>query len=202
MNRLMDKKPHCIERYKQAGVSLIEILITTLILGIGLLGVAALQVSSVSSNMEGFYTSQATSIAEDLASRIRAAKVITSMPDPDPAKWPDVIMDHQTYIANYISAVPYSCDAVTVCRNATANCGFNEMVAYDKWEVCNIAKDTLPDGKIRVNNSLAGSRLTIVVDWNPASERADIGNLKNVNANCNLLINDAERNCVIMEMLP
>ena len=44
-------RSHCnrsyLQRYRQQGIALIEILISVLVLGIGLLGIAALQSSSV-----------------------------------------------------------------------------------------------------------------------------------------------------------
>jgi len=188
---------------KQAGVSLIEVLITTLILGIGLLGVAALQVSSVTSNQEGFFASQATSIAEDLSSRIRGGKLITMSPNPA------VQIPHAVYIANYVNAGAYACGGAPArfCRNddaaAAQNCTLQELVAFDQWEMCTIAEDTLPQGEVRVLNLPAGSRrLTVVVDWDSASEREDVGTLKNVNTNCEGLTGSADRNCVIVELLP
>lgn len=189
--------------HKQSGVSLIEILITTLILGIGLLGVAALQVSSISSNQEGFFTSQATSIAEDLASRIRSGKLITMTPDPNAR------IDHATYIANYVNAGAINCGAAParICRNdganAANNCTLAEISTFDQWEACSIAEATLPQGEVRIVNQPPGSRrLSIVVDWDSASERADMGNLKNVNVNCAAITNNADRNCIIVELLP
>ena len=60
---------------KVNGVSLMEVLVTTLVLGIGLLGVAALQITSLNSNQEGYFRSQATEIAESLASKMRTARM-------------------------------------------------------------------------------------------------------------------------------
>jgi len=190
---------------KQKGVSLIEILITTLILGVGLLGVAALQVSSLTGNQEGFFTSQATSIAEDLASRIRSAKFVTMTANAP--------LLHADYIANYVNADddPLACDAAAAkaCFGSadTAQCTIAEIAAYDNWDVCTNAKNTLPNGKVYVVNKPVGSRrLTIVVDWDSISERKDVGNVKNINAQCNKdgagITGSDVRNCVIVEILP
>jgi len=183
--------------FKQMGVSLIEILVTVLILGIGLLGVAALQVSSLSSNQEGFFTSQATSIAEDIASRMRATKVITMIPNAP--------IDHASLIANYRNDAAIACNAVPkVCRESagqTASCTLPEISTYDKYEICTIAQETLPGGQVRIVGSV-GSRLTIVVDWDSATARTDIGNRANVNSNCLALTGSAERNCILMEIVP
>lgn len=188
----------------QSGVSLIEILVTTLILGIGLLGVASLQVASISSNQEGFFSSQATSIAEELSSRIRASKVAEMVPGST--------LDHNTYIANYVDAAAYTCaaDPALNCRanlgavpNVACSDGVNDladMTTFDKWDMCKIAENTLPGGKVRVLGS--GWRLSIVVEWDAAKARSDLGQKTNVNASCNAIIGDAEKNCVILEILP
>jgi type IV pilus assembly protein PilV len=57
---------------KQKGFSLLEVMIAVLILGIGLLGMAAMQAVALSSNQEAQFRLQALAIAEDLASRMRA----------------------------------------------------------------------------------------------------------------------------------
>ncbi len=182
---------------KQSGVSLIEILVTVLILGIGLLGVAALQISSTSSNMEGFFQSQATSIAEDAASRLRASKMITILPGST--------TDQGTYIANYITAGALGCAKPTqFCRRdgATAadNCSLAELAAFDKWELCDTASNTLPEGKVYILGNV--SRVTIAVEWASAKARADMGQIDNLNNNCNAITGNADRNCVIVELVP
>ncbi len=193
---------------RQHGVSLIEILITVLILGIGLLDVASLQIASVSSNQEGFFQSQATSIAEDWASRIRSAKPAEMAP------WSP--MDHALYIANFASAGAYACSgsAPTVnCKTsegvaASAACSDGsgdllDLVNSDKWDICEIASNTLPDGKVRVLSS-GNMRLSIIVDWAAVSARQDLGQQTNVNDFCSAApINIAAgRNCIMMEIIP
>jgi len=189
---------------KQTGVSLIEILVTTLVLGIGLLGVASLQVASVSSNQEGFFTSQATSIAEELAGRIRASKMAKMVPE--------TLLNHPAYIANYVDVNAYTCNAAPVlfCRanlgaEPAAGCSdgvddLTDMITFDKWDICKIAENTLPGGKVRVLSS--DWRLSVVVEWDSAKARSDLGQEKNINNNCAAAIANDEKNCVILEILP
>ena len=54
-----------------AGFTLIEVLITFLIMAIGLLGLAGLQVNTLSSQFETYQRAQAILLAEDMANRIR-----------------------------------------------------------------------------------------------------------------------------------
>lgn len=59
-------------RVAQSGFTLIEVLVASLILAIGLIGVAGLQAMSLKNNQSAFMRSQATALAYDLADRMRA----------------------------------------------------------------------------------------------------------------------------------
>jgi len=57
---------------QQAGVSLIEVLITIIIMAIGLLGIAGLQNTSLKFSYESYLRTQGSFLAYDLIDRIRA----------------------------------------------------------------------------------------------------------------------------------
>ncbi len=57
---------------RQSGFTLIEVLVSVLVLAIGLVGVAALQGVSLQNTQSAFMRSQATALAYDLADRMRA----------------------------------------------------------------------------------------------------------------------------------
>lgn len=57
---------------RQTGFTLLEVLIAVLILAVGLLGFAGLQLSSINNNQEAALQSQALAVANDLTSRMRA----------------------------------------------------------------------------------------------------------------------------------
>jgi len=54
------------------GFSLIEVLVSVVVLSIGLLGLAALQVSGLRVGQSSFYRAQAAQFATDMADRLRA----------------------------------------------------------------------------------------------------------------------------------
>jgi len=54
------------------GMTLIEVLVTLVITSVGLLGVAALQLTTVRNNYDAFVRSQASTLATDMLDRIRA----------------------------------------------------------------------------------------------------------------------------------
>lgn len=63
---------NCTKRNAQRGFTLIETLVTILILSLGLLGFAGLLTKSIVANRQAFYRSQATFLAHDIAERMRA----------------------------------------------------------------------------------------------------------------------------------
>lgn len=61
-----------MRRKHQSGFSLLEVLVTILILAIGLLGLAGLIASSMRNNHGAFYRTQAVWLAYDISDRMRA----------------------------------------------------------------------------------------------------------------------------------
>ncbi len=57
---------------RQSGFSLIEVLVSVLLLSVGLIGVAGLQAASLSNNQSSFMRSQATALVYDFADRMRS----------------------------------------------------------------------------------------------------------------------------------
>jgi type IV pilus assembly protein PilV len=60
------------EASHQRGATLIEVLVAVLILSVGLLGLAGLQMTALKSNHSAYYRSQATVLAYDIIDRMRA----------------------------------------------------------------------------------------------------------------------------------
>jgi type IV pilus assembly protein PilV len=56
----------------QAGMTLVEVLVTLVLISVGLLGVAALHIASLKSNQEAYVRSQASVLAGDILDRMRA----------------------------------------------------------------------------------------------------------------------------------
>lgn len=72
-----------ISRSKNAGFSLIEVLVTIVILIIGLLGLAGLQGRALTSQMEAYQRSQALILLKDMADRINANRKNASLYEAD-----------------------------------------------------------------------------------------------------------------------
>ena len=70
---------------RQRGISLIEVLVSTLILAIGLVGVAGLQAFALKNNQSAQMRSQASALAYDLADRMRGNVAAANAGLYDPA---------------------------------------------------------------------------------------------------------------------
>jgi type IV pilus assembly protein PilV len=68
----MTRRKPGLPRRRHDGFTLIESLVALLVLSIGLLGVAAMQLSSLQANNGAFQRTQATFLAQDIADRMRA----------------------------------------------------------------------------------------------------------------------------------
>ena len=132
---------------KNRGFSLLEVMVAVVVVGIGLLGVAKLQVTALQNSSHAGYRSNATDIASSIAERIKA----------------NIGSDN-----NYVSAVIGACPAMpTRCAMppdgslADANdCTGADMATYDLWEVrcLNGVKNILPEGTVSI--TCADSDLT------------------------------------------
>jgi type IV pilus assembly protein PilV len=97
----------------QKGFTLIEVLISALILAVGLLGVAALQTQGLKHNVSAMYRTQAVQFSNDIIDRIRANPT-----------------------GSYAVALASSPIAATNCSSSTAACTVATMAQYDltQWK--------------------------------------------------------------------
>ncbi|MBV62712.1 MAG: type IV pilus modification protein PilV [Nevskiales bacterium] len=68
---------------QQAGVGLVEVLVAVLVLSVGLLGMAGLQLSSMRANASALAKTQATTLAADMLDRMRANRAAAVAGDYD-----------------------------------------------------------------------------------------------------------------------
>nr|WP_298144330.1 type IV pilus modification protein PilV [uncultured Pseudomonas sp.] len=122
--------------YRQQGTTLIEVLITLVILSIGLLGLALLQVTSVQSNQSAYYRSQVTVLAYDLADRMRANRD-AALGDAYVFDFPD---------------------------SSSANSVSGTQAQKDKAEWLNTLALSLPEGTGKVEKT--GTLVSISIRWN------------------------------------
>ncbi len=96
-------------KHAQEGMTLIEVLVALLILGVGLLGAAAVQLNALKYTDSARMTSQASFIAYDMLDRIRANAAADYTVTPPTAGNLNVARDQDLYdftITSSISVVP------------------------------------------------------------------------------------------------
>ena len=104
------------------GATLLEVMIAAVILGVGLLGIAALQMTSLQGSANAEYRGRASDLAWSLADRMRA-----NLPGID----------------GYVSAVAANCNAPVICAmtpgatdlTAVTQCTHAQIATYDLWEI-------------------------------------------------------------------
>lgn len=72
-----------LNRGRQRGLGLIEVLISLVVLSIGLLGVGAMQISSLRDNQRAGFRAQAILLVDELADRMRANREVLSLSGDD-----------------------------------------------------------------------------------------------------------------------
>jgi type IV pilus assembly protein PilV len=133
------------------GATLIEALITLLVMSIGLLGMAALQLIGIQENTSAFRHSQATWFAYGMADRMRAnLDLLADRED---------VADHYDGINVDMNSMPNG----TIC-GAGSNCSVADMARFDADEWREQVM-TLPGGQGTVEEDATGGRYLIRVMW-------------------------------------
>lgn len=125
------------------GMTLIEILISLVVLSLGLLGVAAMQGKAMQGSHDGYLYSQATALAYELAERIRVNN--------------NAAYDSGGMVSTLAGA--------STCESTTAPCTATQMASYDinSW----LARvSALPSGRGKVSGTGGTNPVrTIIVQW-------------------------------------
>ena len=134
---------------RQAGFSLVEVLITLVIMSVGMLGIAGLYVQGIQAGRTSMFRHHAVTIAGDVADRIRA---------------------------NPTAAIAYTGagDPNNICVLGVVNCTPAQMAANDISLWNNQAVDTLPNGAVAIVFTPAAGAVPptyqITVSWNEAGQ--------------------------------
>ncbi len=143
---------------KIAGFTLIEVLVSMIILAVGLLGLANLQVFGLKNSQSSFNRSQASLLAYDIADRMRA----------------NITEARKFSTSAYITTTTPSVQ--TACNEVSTSCTTGKMAQNDLYQWKETLSTTLPSGtgSIAYTNSI----YTITVSWvekRPQNESDDDG---------------------------
>jgi type IV pilus assembly protein PilV len=130
-----------INNHKQSGFSMLEVLVSILVISFGLLGMAALVTTGMRSNNTAYFRSIATQQTLDIADRMRANLVGARAGNYDALT----------------AVIPVSGDC------AATNCNATQMSIYDhaQWNTANSV--LLPGGKGTVTGTLATGFLVTLI---------------------------------------
>ncbi|MBU6421120.1 MAG: type IV pilus modification protein PilV [Gammaproteobacteria bacterium] len=145
--------PRCANRYASAhasGFSLLEVLISLVIVAVGLLGIAGLMSNTLKSNDSAAMRTQATAQAYNIIDRMRANMT-------------------GVFAGNYVVGMPSSAATGALPSTCTgAACSSPALATYDigQWEY-ELAK-LLPQGRgsISITPVPTGATYTVTVRWN------------------------------------
>ena len=150
----------------QRGFTMIEVLVALVVLSIGLLGAAKLQVLAVRYNSQSFLRGQAVVLAYDMADRMRATPTAVAAGNYDSAD-----------AANFQAAADNGCSETSAA--AAVACTSAELAAHDALEWSNSITALLPGGAGTVCRDSdpadatpcdgLGSVYTIAVNWNEST---------------------------------
>ena len=128
---------------KRSGFSLLEVLIALVLLSIGLLGLASLQITGLKNNQRAHHRSQATQLSYDIADRMRSNKVALN---------------------TYSTIDPSNAEAKLVCITI-AGCSASEMAENDLYEWNVALVSTLPSSLGTISTLLPVGTYQITITW-------------------------------------
>ncbi|MCW8944123.1 MAG: type IV pilus modification protein PilV [Sedimenticola sp.] len=144
---------------RQSGMTLLEVLIALLVISVGLLGMAGLQVAGIKMTNDAYYRSQATWLAYDVYDRMRAN------------------LDQAANTNNYRISLTDSAPTASNC--ATTSCTAAQMVDYDlaAWKNTLAAKLPQGNGEILYQDTASGRTYTVAVQWDDSRGEAALKKL-------------------------
>lgn len=145
----------------EAGISLVEILVTVLILAVGSLGIASLQLAGLKYSSGSYARTQVTILSDDMANRLKSNRVFALNQNAD-----GTFGNGSPYvIADFTGAV-------AVARNCiTDECDQQQLADYDIASWANEIARTIPSGRGRllildtVVNGLPDRQFSIQLQW-------------------------------------
>ena len=125
---------------RQQGITLIEALVTLLILAVGALGIASMQLAGLKYASGSYGRTQAVILADDMANRLKSNRVFALNLDDNGAA-----AGQSPYeLAGFDSATPA---AATDCLDVTVICDSQQLANYDLLTWRNELARVLPSGR-------------------------------------------------------
>lgn len=145
---------------RQHGVGMVEILVALLVMSIGLLGYAGLQLRALGSTEDAHYRTQAIAIAQDLAERVAANPQALSV-YTTAANWAALAGDgdSRTMPASWNTCTQAACTAASMA---------DSDILHARWQ----ARWLLPNGRVAAAECVADGAVCVTVSWRDADPAA------------------------------
>ena len=155
---------------KQKGMTLLEVLVTLVIVAFGLLGIASMLMYSSKANNSSYTKQQAVQTAYDIFDRIRANS--------------QVAISGNYNVSNIGSnGYPTSVSTPSAMCNSSI-CTPVQLAAYDTWHWLSKDVSRLPNGSGSVTTALSGiagnTIVTVTVQWDDSPAQANLGSSSTV----------------------
>lgn len=181
MNKLLNIKScksSSVAYTKQSGFSLIEVMVAALVLSIGILGVASLQIIGLKGTQQSYMKQQAMSVVQSLIERMRSNKQGVLDGNYLLTTNENEVFDCSAVSVSNCSTETSNCDSEAIAKADLHNlvCGYKTATSSRTGGIKNIDADdigTFLDGKLTISCTNATGCSTgdigILVNW---TERA------------------------------
>lgn len=148
---IQKQRPIRLNNRKQAGFNLVEVMIAALVISVGMLGIAGLQLISMKGSHQSYMRHQATYLLQDVVERIRANPAQLAAYDGFDSK----------------TSTSFSCPPAKDC--SANSCNGADLVNYDKSSVACGLNQRLNSGRIQVSCNPAGvcanNNINVRISW-------------------------------------
>jgi len=160
---------------RQSGITLIEALVTLLVLAVGALGIASMQLAGLKYTSGSYARTQAVILADDMANRLKANRRFAL--DLDANGNPNTADSSPYGIATFDTAAP---NAVN-CLGQAQTCTPQQLADYDILTWRNELARVLPSGRGRITvdddrvvDGVTQRQFNITVQWRQVANSTEI----------------------------
>lgn len=150
-----------MEKFRKAGFSLVEVLVSIVVLAIGVIGAAGMQIAALRTSQQGAFQTVALQLATEMAEAVRASErgLATSGEEN-----PYLGMDYR-FASDGEPMMSRLCYAHT--------CNAKEFAEFEIYEWKKRVRDVLPDGRVLIcRDSSPWNTASQALSWNCTDDPA------------------------------
>ncbi len=121
---------------KNTGFSLMEILVSLIVLSVGLLGLSGLQIAAIKGTNDAHFRNEASFLLMDTSNRMRSNR--------------QGMNDYLASVTDTTISLSCASEGIANCEGADSNCSAIDLAKYDLNEMACNAQNKLPTGAIEL----------------------------------------------------